>query len=90
VRAAPAEADAESLGLDYALAIERFRIAWATRSAKGGPMRYAVTSIAVVLALLACGGLTEASAASRLGYRHHTERTGSTVSENMACSGRLA
>jgi hypothetical protein len=40
-------------------------------------MRYTVTSIAVALALLAYGGLIEASAASRLGYRHHTERTGS-------------
>ena len=38
-------------------------------------MRYSFTPLAVVLALLAYGG--EASAASRFGYRHHTERTGS-------------
>jgi len=40
-------------------------------------MRYSFTPLAVALALLAYGGLTEASAASRFGYRHHTERTGS-------------
>jgi hypothetical protein len=35
-------------------------------------MRYTFTPLALALALLACGGLTEASAASWLGYRHHT------------------